>query len=130
MARFLVSRLLKTCVLLAAIFAVRFCAGANVTMVWDPSPSTNVAAYRVYYGTASRVYSTYAQVSAPATNVVISNLVAGTTYYFGAKAVDPTGSESGFSNEATYLPSTTTITNTAPTINAPAGIILPQNAGP
>src|SRR5258706_12384478 len=98
---------LKCCVLLAVVFFVKVYAAANVTMVWDPSPSPNVAAYRVYYGAASHAYGAYVQAAAPATNVVVSNLGSGTTYYFGAKAVDALGAESGFSNEATYTTAAT-----------------------
>src|SRR5436309_2684738 len=135
MASFLVRiRPLKVHVLLAVLSTVRFCTGANVTMGWDPSPSTTVASYRVYYGVASQTYSTYAQVAAPATNVLITNLVAGTTYYFGAKAVDVSGAESGFSNEAIYTPPITTGTtaasfNVATLEDTPASVTLRGASG-
>ena len=70
----------------------------SVTLAWDPSPGTNVIAnYNVYYGVAS---ATYTNVVAAGTNttVSISNLVAGTTYYFAATAVDTSGLESDYSS--------------------------------
>jgi hypothetical protein len=75
----------------------------SATLAWDPSPGTNVIAnYNVYYGVAS---ATYTNVAAASTNttVSISNLVAGTTYYFAATAVDTSGLESDYSTELSAL---------------------------
>src|SRR5882672_373213 len=53
----------------------------SVTLAWSPSPSPDVAGYNVYYGVASGIYTS--KVFAGNTNsVTLSNLVAGTTYYF------------------------------------------------
>ena len=30
---------------------------ASVTLIWNPSPGTNVAGYNVYYGVATRTYT-------------------------------------------------------------------------
>ena len=57
-------------------------AAGTVTLAWDPSSGTNVIAkYNLYYGVAS---ATYTNVVTAGTNttVSVSNLVAGTTYYF------------------------------------------------
>jgi hypothetical protein len=74
----------------------------SATLAWDPSPGTNVIAnYNVYYGVASAPYT---NVVAAGTNTTmsISNLVAGTTYYFAATAVDTSGLESDYSSEAVW----------------------------
>ena len=71
----------------------------SATLAWDPSPGTNVIAnYNLYYGVASAPYT---NVVAAGTNTTmsISNLVAGTTYYFAATAVDTSGLESDYSTE-------------------------------
>jgi len=75
----------------------------SVTLAWDRSAGTNaIANYNVYYGVAS---ATYTNVVAAGTNttVSISNLVNGTTYYFTATAVDPSGLESDYSTEVSAL---------------------------
>ena len=72
----------------------------SVTLAWNPSISTNVVGYNVYYGLASGVYNSVASVTG--TNTTITGLAAGTTNYFAATAVDALGVESPFSNETSY----------------------------
>lgn len=92
-----------------------FAAGAMLS--WDP-PTTNMdgtvvtdlAGYRMYWGTSPGVYTN--MVTAPACNncpVPIAGateracvvLFSGTTYYFAVTAFDTEGNESDFSNEVT-----------------------------
>ena len=91
---------------------------AGVTLAWDPSSSSNVAGYKVYYGVATGVYI-QSQDDGAATNAVVTNLVAGSTYYFAAKAYDSTGLESLPSNEVSYnvpiLPQVASLTWSNPT---------------
>ena len=87
----------------------------SVTLAWNPSISTNVVGYNVYYGLARGVYSSVKSVTG--SNTTITGLAAGTTYYFAATAVDALGVESPFSNETSY-------TTGVPTVRirtAPAG---------
>ena len=87
----------------------------SVTLAWNPSISTNVVGYNVYYGLASGVYSSVKSVTG--SNTTITGLAAGTTYHFAATAVDALGVESPFSNETSY-------TTGVPTVRirtAPAG---------
>ena len=72
----------------------------SVTLAWNPSISTNVVGYKMYCGLASGVYSSVESVTG--TSVIITGLVAGTTYYFAATAVDALGDESPFSNGTSY----------------------------
>ena len=72
-------------------------------LVWNPSVSANVVGYKVYYGTASGVYTNAVTVSA-SENATITGLVGGTTYYFAATTVDASGVESAYSNEIQYRP--------------------------
>jgi hypothetical protein len=102
--------------------------GAEVKLAWSASPSLNVAAYRVYYGPTPGAYASFVQVAAPATSAVIGNLPDGITHYLAAKAVDTAGVESDYSNEASFVSSA--ISNTPPTLTAPPGMIIRQNAGP
>jgi hypothetical protein len=76
----------------------------EVKLLWDPSPSSSIAGYRVYYGTASGVYNAPLD-AGKATMCTVSGLPVG-AYYFAVTAYDIDGQESNFSNEisATITP--------------------------
>ena len=76
-------------------------AGYSVELAWTPSISTNVAGYKIYYGTASGVYD-YVVSFGNVTSCVVSNQAWGVMYYYAATAVDVMGVESQFSNETSY----------------------------
>lgn len=73
----------------------------GLTLAWNPSPSPEIVGCHLYYGTASGQY-TNTVVVGNVTNVTISGLSAGVTYYFAITAVDASGQESDFSNEISY----------------------------
>jgi len=73
---------------------------ANVTLAWDPKTDSNLAGYKVYYGNASRSYSSTVNVGNTTTHTV-SSLGPG-TYYFAVTAYYTSGTETAFSNEASY----------------------------
>jgi fibronectin type 3 domain-containing protein len=62
-----------------------------------------VVKYRIYFGTASRTYlqARGQGLDASGTNYTVTNLQSGRRYYFAVTAVDATGAESDYSNEAT-----------------------------
>jgi hypothetical protein len=64
----------------------------------DGTPLTDLAGYTVYYGTSSGVY-TQLEDAGTATTYDVTNLTAGTTYYFVVTARDYSGNESTFSTE-------------------------------
>ena len=78
---------------------------AQVTLTWDP-PTTNtdgttltdLAGYKVHYGTASGNYTTVID-AANVTSYTVTSLATNVTYYFAATAYDTSGDESGYSNE-------------------------------
>jgi len=80
----------------------------TATLTWtaptqrtDGSALTNLAGYRIYWGTESRNYTKSVEIDNPAvTSYVIENLGPG-THYFATTAVDANGAESAYSNEAT-----------------------------
>jgi hypothetical protein len=83
--------------------------GASLTLAWDPNLEPDIAGYKLYYGTASGRYTSAVIVG---TNIVgnavtatVSNLTAGTTYFFVVTAFNGAGLESDPSSE---------VTNTAP----------------
>jgi hypothetical protein len=125
------SRLILALLFVASEFlaALSSFAAQSVLMSWDPSSDTSVVGYNVYYGAASRTY-TNMLVAGSATNIVITGLANGVTYYFAATAVDGFGAESDYSNEVTYsVPATNTVSsNLPPTITAIANQTVQENS--
>jgi hypothetical protein len=89
---------------LVVLFALVACAknacADGLFLNWNPSPSSNVIGYDVYYGATSGIYSY--KVSVTGTSVTLSNMVPGQTYYIAATAYDAAGNESPFSSEISY----------------------------
>ncbi len=77
----------------------------EATLTWDPpttnadgTPLTDLAGYKVYYGTESGNYSQSIDVG-NVTTYTVSGLTNGQTYYFAVTAYDTSGNESDYSNE-------------------------------
>lgn len=79
----------------------------SATINWTPplyntdgSALTDLAGYKIYYGTASNSLTQMVQVAnAGVASYTLSNLTSG-TWYFGVTAYDATGAESALSNVA------------------------------
>jgi hypothetical protein len=84
--------------LLPVITSVSLFAG-DVTLVWDANTETDLAGYKVYYGTVSRTYGTPIVIGTQ-TTYTVTGLAPG-TYYFAVTAYNTSSLESGFSNEVT-----------------------------
>lgn len=76
---------------------------ARVTLAWNHSASSNIVAYRIFYGTNSAEYTQIHGVGYT-NRATITNLVYNLCHFFAAKAVDGSGNESAFSNEVSYTP--------------------------
>jgi hypothetical protein len=87
--------------LIAWAMVVGRSSGANVMLAWNPSPSTNISGYAVYYGVASKNYSQRFDAGTQ-TSCTITGLNDGTTYYFAVTARADNGLESLPSNEISY----------------------------
>src|SRR6185369_539564 len=103
--------LITTCL---AVLSSNSANAASVTLAWNPSVTPGVAGYNVYYGTNSQNY-TASVPAGTATNVTVSGLTPGVTYFFAATAYDSLGIESDFSVETNYAPVLTG--NNPPTIS-------------
>jgi hypothetical protein len=85
-------------------------AGGTATVSWQPpvantddSPLTNLAGYRVYYGTSASNLSNQIQVANPGlTSYVVTNLPSG-THFFAVTAYSTSGTESDRSNISSKL---------------------------
>lgn len=87
---------------------------SGVSISWNRNLESDVAGYRVHYGTSSRDYRNTIDVG-PFTSAVIDGLISGTTYYFAVTAYDMSGNESADSQEVhatipAATPSTYTLT--------------------
>ena len=74
---------------------------AQATLAWDPSGESDVAGYRIHYGTTSGNYSVHIDVR-NVTACTVIGLEPEQTYYFAATVYDSAGNESGYSNEVGY----------------------------
>ena len=97
--------------LIAAIVSVHSAQAANVALAWNRNTETNLAGYRLHYGTTSGSYSASLPVSASVTNATVTNLLGGQTYYFAVTASNTAGLQSANSSEVSY---TVPASNTAP----------------
>jgi hypothetical protein len=70
---------------------------ADVTIAWNANTESDLAGYKVYYGTASGVYGSPI-ILGTQTTYTISGLFAG-TYYIAVTAFNSSGLESGYSNQ-------------------------------
>jgi subtilase family serine protease len=86
----------------------------DATLSWNPNSETDLAGYKVYYGTASRLYGPPIPVGNQTTYTVTG--LCGGTYYFSVTAYNTSGSESGYSNEVskTFTTACSTTTTTKP----------------
>jgi hypothetical protein len=93
-----------------------FCPAAALLVTWIANTDSDLAGYKVYYGTQSGTYGTIADVQ-KATSYQISNVQNGSTYYVTVASYDNSGNESSHSTEiSAYSPVAVPATDsTAPT---------------
>ena len=102
----------------------------NVTLAWNASTDPTVVGYNIYYGGASATYTNTLS-AGNATNLTVSGLVGGNTYYFAATTYNSAGVQSPFSNEVFYsVPTNAATGNQPPTLNPISNLTINENAGP
>ncbi|MBI5585757.1 MAG: fibronectin type III domain-containing protein, partial [Deltaproteobacteria bacterium] len=146
---FLTRHLSRSIILIIGFFMLLFLVvqaqAAQVTLAWDPNTETDLAGYKLYYGTSSGNYSNSVAMG-NVTTYIVANLTDGVTYYFSLTAIDQEGFESGYSNEISYTstPPTTqfiltinrtgtgngTVTNTPTGTTFGAGTVVSLTASP
>jgi fibronectin type III domain protein len=79
---------------------------SSITLAWNADvptsdPVTNTVGYKLYIGLASGIYTQSTSLG-NTTEVILSNLISGTTYYYVVTAYNSAGVESSPSNEVSY----------------------------
>lgn len=74
---------------------------ADVGLAWNANPETDIASYRLSYGTSPGQYNQVKEVGRD-TRTLVTNLEAGRTYYFAVAAVNYAGMQSDPSSEVSY----------------------------
>lgn len=83
-------------------FALCGIAGAaDLGLSWNANPETDIANYRLSYGTSPGQYTQVRDVGRE-TRALVTNLEAGRTYYFAVAAVNYAGMESDLSDELVH----------------------------
>ncbi len=119
-SRKLSRRLLFFSVLLIAFLLSVWARADQVTLSWDPNTETDLAGYKIHYGTASNSYSARIDVH-NVTTYTVTGLTAGQTYYFAATAYDTSGNESGYSNQVVHsVPAANSAPSTPSTPSGPS----------
>jgi hypothetical protein len=94
----------------------------QVTLAWDANTETDLAGYKIYYGTASRSYGVPVDVKLVTTYSLVG--FSGATYFFAVTAYNTSGAESGYSNEVSFTTPIVLPPITGPP--GPAGPVGPQ----
>jgi hypothetical protein len=81
----------------------------TISLAWDAPtsnadgrPLTDLAGYKIYYGTASGTYDHSIDVG-KVTTYTLTGLAQGQTYYIAVTAYDTSNNQSGYSNEASGM---------------------------
>jgi hypothetical protein len=92
------------CLCVGAIVMLSFipCWPFSVIVRWSPNTESDLAGYKVYHGTESRLYDTSVD-AGMVTSQEIGGLIEGVTYYFAVTAYNAGGVESYFSEEVSFL---------------------------
>ncbi len=78
----------------------------QAALTWNPNTESDLAGYKLHYGTANANYTVHLDVH-NVTSYTVTGLTDGQTYYFAATAYDSSGCESGYSNQVSYTVPTT-----------------------
>jgi hypothetical protein len=89
---------LITVLVVFAIISSQVTFAAAVRLTWQSNAESDLAGYRVYYGSSSHSYTSIKDVGL-STTTDINGFTSGTTYYFAISAYDNSGNESDLSDE-------------------------------
>jgi len=104
-------------IVLSSLFLYQSALAAQIKLAWDANTESDLAGYKVYYGTSSKSYAGSVDVG-NVTAFNLTGLTEGQTYYIAATAYNTSGSQSGYSSEVSGVATETTlpVSETPPTI--------------
>jgi hypothetical protein len=85
----------------AFLFSPLIVHAATVTLAWDANTESDLAGYKIHYGTTSRAYSHSIDVG-NITEYTLTDLDEGVTYYLAATAYDIDNNQSAYSEELVH----------------------------
>ncbi|MDH4220893.1 MAG: fibronectin type III domain-containing protein, partial [Candidatus Aminicenantes bacterium] len=109
-------------VVLPSLFLYQSALAAQIKLAWDANTETNLAGYKIYYGTSSKSYAGSVDVG-NATAYDLTGLTEGQTYYIAVTAYNTSNSESGYSSEVSGV-----ALEPAPPNPSPPPVIVPDPA--
>ena len=115
-----IKHLFTLAILIVPLIVCPFSFSADITMAWDSNNESDLAGYKIYYGTSSGNYSHTEDVG-NVTEYTIVDLQEGVTYFFAAKAYNYSGNESSFSEELVYTLLSTNSNNSPTKPSVPSG---------
>jgi fibronectin type 3 domain-containing protein len=107
--------------LLILVFTLVLCQSAlaaQIKLAWDANTESDLAGYKVYYGTSSKSFSGSVDVG-NVTSYTLTGLTQGQTYYVAVTAHNTSGSESSYSSEVSGVATEPTlpVSETPPTVS-------------
>ena len=93
---------------------------AQTKLAWDPNAESDLAGYKVYYGTASGTYGTPINVG-NVTTYTLTGLTNAQTYFIAVTAYDTSGQESGYSDEVSGTANDSETVSTPNVLSGPTG---------
>lgn len=94
---------MKYFISLFILLLTNICLADSAVLSWDANSESDIAGYKIYYGTSFGVYPHIVDVGNN-TTYVVDNLIQDKKYFFVVTAYDFAGNESGFSKEVSYPP--------------------------
>ena len=76
----------------------QFAFAAQIKLAWNANTETDLAGYKVYWGTSSRSYGSPVD-AGKVTQYTLTGLTSGISYFVSVTAYDLSNNESGFSSE-------------------------------
>jgi fibronectin type 3 domain-containing protein len=106
-------------ILLLTLVLSQSALAAKITLAWDANTESDVAGYKVYYGTNSKSYEGSIDVGNAAT-CTLTGLKGGQTYYICVTAYNKSNAESSYSGEVSGVAteSSPPVSEAPPTITA------------
>src|SRR4030043_821228 len=85
-------------IVLSSLFLYQSALAAQIKLAWDANTESNLAGYKVYYGTSSKSYTGSVDVG-NTTAYDLTGLTEGKTYYIAVTAYNTSSTESVYSTE-------------------------------